>query len=117
MLLRESQVQPLLLVFEDLHWIDTETQALLDRLVDSLPSEEALLLPSAAQGSEFLYEAGLFPEREYTFKHASPARWPMAVCSKSGGAYPRPDCAGTGDIRCRPGGRTGRAPGAPCPAG
>ena len=32
-LLRESQVQPLLLVFEDLHWIDTETQALLDSLV------------------------------------------------------------------------------------
>src|SRR5712691_11609809 len=32
MLLRESQVQPLLLVFEDLHWIDSETQALLDRL-------------------------------------------------------------------------------------
>ena len=26
-LLRESQVQPLLLAFEDLHWIDTETQA------------------------------------------------------------------------------------------
>src|SRR4030095_6080570 len=25
--LRESQVQPLLLVFEDLHWIDSETQA------------------------------------------------------------------------------------------
>ena len=30
LLLRESQVQPLLLVFEDLHWIDAETQALLD---------------------------------------------------------------------------------------
>jgi predicted ATPase len=29
LLLRESQVQPLLLVFEDLHWIDNETQALL----------------------------------------------------------------------------------------
>ena len=27
LLLRESQVQPLLLVFEDLHWIDTATQA------------------------------------------------------------------------------------------
>ena len=27
-------VQPLLLVFEDLHWIDTETQALLDGLVE-----------------------------------------------------------------------------------
>jgi class 3 adenylate cyclase/tetratricopeptide (TPR) repeat protein len=44
LLLRESQVQPLLLVFEDLHWIDTETQALLDRLVESLPSARVLLL-------------------------------------------------------------------------
>ena len=43
-LLRESQVQPLLLVFEDLHWIDTETQALLDSLVDSLPTARLLLL-------------------------------------------------------------------------
>jgi class 3 adenylate cyclase/tetratricopeptide (TPR) repeat protein len=43
-LLRESQVQPLLLVFEDLHWIDTETQALLDRLVESLPTTCLLLL-------------------------------------------------------------------------
>src|SRR5262249_53802420 len=37
-LLRESQVQSLLLVFEDLHWIDTETQALLDTLVERLPT-------------------------------------------------------------------------------
>ena len=37
-LLRESQVQPLLLVFEDLHWIDAETQALLDSLIESLPT-------------------------------------------------------------------------------
>jgi predicted ATPase len=43
-LLRESQVQPLLLVFEDLHWIDSETQALLDRLVESLPTARLLLL-------------------------------------------------------------------------
>ena len=44
LLLRESQEQPLLLVFEDLHWIDTETQALLDSLVDSLPTARMLLL-------------------------------------------------------------------------
>jgi tetratricopeptide (TPR) repeat protein len=43
-LLRESQVQPLLLVFEDLHWIDSETQALLNSLVDSLPTAQLLLL-------------------------------------------------------------------------
>ena len=43
-LLRESQVQPLLLVFEDLHWIDAETQALLDSLAESLPTARLLLL-------------------------------------------------------------------------
>jgi class 3 adenylate cyclase/tetratricopeptide (TPR) repeat protein len=43
-MLRESQVQPLLLVFEDLHWIDSETQALLDSLVESLPTTRLLLL-------------------------------------------------------------------------
>src|SRR5262249_39125175 len=43
-LLRESQVQPLLLVCEDLHWIDAETQALLDSLVESLPTARLLLL-------------------------------------------------------------------------
>ena len=42
--LRESQEQPLLLVFEDLHWIDAETQALLDSLVESLPTARLLLL-------------------------------------------------------------------------
>jgi predicted ATPase/class 3 adenylate cyclase len=43
-LLRESQAQPLLLVFEDLHWIDSETQALLDSLIESLPTARLLLL-------------------------------------------------------------------------
>ena len=46
LLLRESQVQPLLVVFEDLHWIDSETQALLDGLVESLPTARVLLLVS-----------------------------------------------------------------------
>ncbi len=44
LMLREARVQPLLLVFEDLHWIDSETQALLDGLVDSLESAGVLLL-------------------------------------------------------------------------
>ncbi len=44
LLLRESQGQPLLVVFEDLHWIDGETQALLDNLVESLGSTRLLLL-------------------------------------------------------------------------
>ncbi len=44
LLLRESQVQPLIVIFEDLHWIDTETQALLDSLVESVPTARLLLL-------------------------------------------------------------------------
>jgi tetratricopeptide (TPR) repeat protein len=44
LLLRESEVQPLVVVFEDLHWIDGETQALLDSLVDSVPAARVLLL-------------------------------------------------------------------------
>jgi hypothetical protein len=44
LVLRESQVQPLLVVFEDLHWIDGETQALLDSIVESLGSARLLLL-------------------------------------------------------------------------
>jgi class 3 adenylate cyclase/tetratricopeptide (TPR) repeat protein len=42
-LLRESATQPVLVVFEDLHWIDAETQAFLDAFVESLPSARALL--------------------------------------------------------------------------
>jgi class 3 adenylate cyclase/tetratricopeptide (TPR) repeat protein len=44
LLLRESQVQPLMVLFEDLHWIDGETQAFLDTLVESLPAARLLLL-------------------------------------------------------------------------
>ncbi len=44
LLFRESQVQPLCIVFEDLHWIDAETQAVLDTLIESLPTAQILLL-------------------------------------------------------------------------
>jgi class 3 adenylate cyclase/tetratricopeptide (TPR) repeat protein len=44
LLLREARGQALLLIFEDLHWIDGETQALLDGLVESLASARLLLL-------------------------------------------------------------------------
>jgi predicted ATPase/class 3 adenylate cyclase len=44
LLLRESKEQPLLVVFEDLHWIDNETQAFLDSLVESLPTAHIFLL-------------------------------------------------------------------------
>ncbi|TXL71103.1 hypothetical protein FHP25_31350 [Vineibacter terrae] len=42
--LGEARKRPVLLIFHDLHWIDGETQALLDGLVESLGSERVLLL-------------------------------------------------------------------------
>src|SRR5262245_60576427 len=44
LLVCESRVQPLMVLFEDLHWIDVETQAFLESLVESLPTARLLLL-------------------------------------------------------------------------
>jgi len=43
-LVRESLSQPLIVIFEDLHWIDSETQALLNLLVDGIATARILLL-------------------------------------------------------------------------
>ena len=43
-LLRESLNQPLMLIFEDLHWIDQETQALLNLLVEGIANAPVLML-------------------------------------------------------------------------
>jgi hypothetical protein len=40
----EGERKQVTVLFEDLHWIDAETQALLDSLVDSLPTTRVLLL-------------------------------------------------------------------------
>jgi class 3 adenylate cyclase/tetratricopeptide (TPR) repeat protein len=43
-LIRESLNQPLIVIFEDLHWIDDETQSLLNLLADSIGTARILLL-------------------------------------------------------------------------
>ena len=43
-LLRESLNQPLIVIFEDLHWIDEQTQEFLNLLADSLANAKLLLL-------------------------------------------------------------------------
>jgi class 3 adenylate cyclase/tetratricopeptide (TPR) repeat protein len=45
-LARESRRQPLIILVEDIHWADAETQKLLDALVESLPALAVLLLVS-----------------------------------------------------------------------
>ena len=46
LLLKESHRQPLVLVLEDLHWFDSESQAVLEILIESLSSHHVLLLVS-----------------------------------------------------------------------
>ena len=43
-IINESLKQPLVVIFEDLHWLDAETQELLDLLVDSVASARILML-------------------------------------------------------------------------
>jgi class 3 adenylate cyclase len=43
-LLRESLNQPLMVIFEDLHWMDGESEALLNQLADSIATSRILLL-------------------------------------------------------------------------
>src|SRR3989454_6115277 len=44
LLLRESHDQPVVVGFEDLHWNDAETQALVDALIEALPAARVLML-------------------------------------------------------------------------
>ena len=46
LLVWQSRAKPLLLIFENLHWIDAETQTFLNRLVDGLRGTRILLLVS-----------------------------------------------------------------------
>lgn len=50
LLLREARKQPVLLIFEDLHWVDDETQELLDALAGALGSARLMLLVSYRPG-------------------------------------------------------------------
>jgi len=43
-ILNESLKQPVVVIFEDLHWIDAQTQTLLDLLVDGVANSRVLLL-------------------------------------------------------------------------
>jgi class 3 adenylate cyclase/tetratricopeptide (TPR) repeat protein len=69
-LLRESLAQPLILVFEDLHWIDGETQALLNVLVDAIATARILLLVNYRP--EYRHEWG--SRTQYTQLRLDPLR-------------------------------------------
>ena len=44
LLVRESLAQPLLIIFEDLHWFDAESLEFMTLLADSLPALRMLML-------------------------------------------------------------------------
>jgi class 3 adenylate cyclase/tetratricopeptide (TPR) repeat protein len=51
-LLKETERQPLVLVLENLQWVDAETQAFLDSLLDRIPTARLLLLVDYRPGYE-----------------------------------------------------------------
>jgi class 3 adenylate cyclase/tetratricopeptide (TPR) repeat protein len=75
LLLRESQVQPLVVVCEDLHWIDSATQAVLDGLVESLPGARLLLLVTYRPE----YQHGWSSKTYYTQQRVDPLAWTTAT--------------------------------------
>jgi class 3 adenylate cyclase/tetratricopeptide (TPR) repeat protein len=44
LIVRESLNQPLILIFEDLHWVDAESEALLNLIADSIGTAQILLM-------------------------------------------------------------------------
>src|SRR5262249_48049747 len=74
LLLRASQVQPLLVVLDNLHWLDSETQACLDTLVESLPTARLLLLVTYRPE----YQHGWGNKTYYTQLCLDPLRHPQA---------------------------------------
>jgi class 3 adenylate cyclase/tetratricopeptide (TPR) repeat protein len=44
LVLRSTEARPMVLVFEDLHWIDAESQRVLDALIDGMGAQRLLLL-------------------------------------------------------------------------
>ncbi len=70
LMLRESARQPLLLVFEDAHWADSETKALLEAVADSLPVARVLMLVTFRPE----YEHGWGQRTFYTQVRVDPLR-------------------------------------------
>ncbi|GAB3629702.1 guanylate cyclase [Pandoraea terrae] len=62
LLVRESLNQPLELLFDDLQWLDSETEAFLDVLIDRIPSARILLLLNCRPE----YQHGWGHKRDYT---------------------------------------------------
>ncbi len=57
LVLRESRLQPVVVIFEDLHRIDAESQAVLDTLVDELSAARVLLLVNYRPGYQHRWDS------------------------------------------------------------
>ena len=126
--------------------VPATVQAVLAARIDRLPPEEKRLLQTAAvigysvplplvqaiaalpeadlhrglahlQAAEFLYETRLFPEREFTFKHALTYEVAYGSLLRSGGAPSMPVSSRPWRRSPRPGRRAGGTAGALRPAG
>jgi hypothetical protein len=99
-LLRESQIQPLLLVFKDVHWIDTETHTLLHSLVESLPTARLhllvnyrcqevgyLIFPFAFNSKLGVVISGAQKMRKYSLEHGPFVNYGIVVADEESKGY------------------------------
>ncbi len=100
--LRESLNQPLMVIFEDLHWIDEQTQALLNLLADSIGTAKLLLLVNYRP--EYTHSWG--NKTYYTQLRLDPLGHESAeeMLSALLGASPAPATRSSGASRERPAG-------------
>jgi class 3 adenylate cyclase len=94
LLLKESIEQPLLVVFEDLHWIDRDTQHFLDSFIEALPSARILLLVNYRPEYRHARGAARATTRKCGWKRCRPSAQrpssarslaPTWICSPSSG--------------------------------
>ncbi|MCO4887899.1 AAA family ATPase [Cupriavidus sp. WGtm5] len=74
LLVRESQNQPLMVLFEDLQWLDSETEAFLSILIEYVPEARILLLINYRP--EYVHDWS--GKRYYTQLHLEPLGQPEA---------------------------------------
>ena len=99
LLLREAREQSVAVIFEDLHWIDSETQALLDGPVESLGSARLLLLVNYRPEYQHAWASKTYYSQLRLDALPPASATDLLGCAARRGRQPRPPQAAAGETR------------------
>ncbi len=86
-LLRESLNQPLMVIFEDLHWIDEQTQDFLNLLADSIGTAKLVLLVNYRPGYSHPWNGKTYYTQVRLDPLGSESAWEMLTALLGGGEH------------------------------